>query len=90
MHKSYISSCTFLRPEEHQYIEMEAQAKKDKSNESKDPSKLGQRLFSMRASGITSLSIALGSKFGLFDLMAKFDEPKTSTEIADAGDLKER
>ena len=34
--------------------------------------------------------IAIGSKLGLFDKMAEFTEPKTSQQIADSMEYKER
>ena len=34
--------------------------------------------------------LAIGSKLGLFEKMAEFREPKTSQQIADATDCKER
>ena len=36
------------------------------------------------------LSIALGVRIGLWETMAKWDQPKTSVEIAEATKLKER
>ncbi|CAH1781885.1 unnamed protein product [Owenia fusiformis] len=41
-------------------------------------------------SGYKALGIALGHRLGLFDVLAKFDTPKTSQEIADAANYKER
>ena len=49
-----------------------------------------QRIGKQLAGGFISLGMALGSRLGLFDLMAKFDMPKTSLEIADAAGYKER
>ena len=34
--------------------------------------------------------VAVGVHVGLFDVMAQFDKPATSQEIADKGDFKER
>ena len=34
--------------------------------------------------------VAVGVHVGLFDVMAQFDEPVTSKQIADKGDFKER
>ena len=41
-------------------------------------------------SGVMCLAIAMGMKTGLFELMVAMETPKTSQEIADAGNLKER
>ena len=49
-----------------------------------------QRIRNTVSSGFLLPCIALGSKLGLFDKMAEFTEPKTSQEIADAMNYKER
>ncbi len=52
--------------------------------------KFSEKMNDLIMSGFTALSVAVGSKIGLFELMAQMDEPKTSQQIADAGDFKER
>ncbi len=48
------------------------------------------KLTKITISSIPVLSLAVGSKLGLFDLMAQLDKPKTAQEIADAGGFRER
>ncbi|KAJ8029389.1 2-methoxy-6-polyprenyl-1,4-benzoquinol methylase, mitochondrial [Holothuria leucospilota] len=48
------------------------------------------RMNTVLVHACTSMSISVGYEVGLFDLLAGMKEPKTSQEIADAGDLKER
>ena len=47
-------------------------------------------LGNMVVNSFPALAVGLGSKLGLFELLATFDSPKTSQEIADAGNFKER
>ncbi|KAJ8029387.1 Sterol 24-C-methyltransferase [Holothuria leucospilota] len=48
------------------------------------------RMNSMLIQGFTCMSVSIGYELGLFDLLAEMKEPKTSQEIADAGNMKER
>ena len=49
-----------------------------------------QHVGNMLTGSFVTLGMALGSRLGLFDLMTKFDTPKTSLEIAEAAGFKER
>lgn len=44
----------------------------------------------MYAGGMVMLSMSVGSKTELIDKMLTFDEPKTSSQIAEETGLKER
>ena len=47
--------------------------------------------FAQMATGAYSmLSVALGSRLGLFHLMSSLEQPFTPKELADAGSFKER
>ena len=47
--------------------------------------------FDQMATGAYNLvSVALGSRLGLFHLMSSMEKPFTPTELADAGNFKER
>ncbi|XP_013421114.1 uncharacterized protein LOC106181318 [Lingula anatina] len=48
-----------------------------------------ENLGSLISNGHTSIFIAVGYELKLFDILGKFDQPKTSQEIADASDCKE-
>ncbi|KAJ8029388.1 Sterol 4-C-methyltransferase strm-1 [Holothuria leucospilota] len=48
------------------------------------------RMNSILVKGFTCMSVSIGYELGLFDLLAELKEPKTSQEIADAGNMKER
>ncbi|PIK39064.1 hypothetical protein BSL78_24091 [Apostichopus japonicus] len=48
------------------------------------------RVGKIMVHGFTSFGISLGHEVGLFDVLADMKEPKTSQEIADAGNFKER
>ncbi|XP_071846087.1 S-adenosylmethionine-dependent methyltransferase Rv2258c-like [Apostichopus japonicus] len=48
------------------------------------------RVGKIMVHGFTSFGICLGHQVGLFDVLADMKEPKTSQEIADAGNFKER
>ncbi|XP_072047617.1 S-adenosylmethionine-dependent methyltransferase Rv2258c-like isoform X2 [Amphiura filiformis] len=48
------------------------------------------RMFQLVTDGHLCLSVALGVQTGLFEKMAEWDEPKSSEEIAQATDSKER
>ena len=50
----------------------------------------GKKISVITQHGFTALAIAYGSRLGLFEIMVKFSEPKTSQEIADAAGFKER
>ncbi|XP_033123835.1 uncharacterized protein LOC117122394 [Anneissia japonica] len=50
----------------------------------------GFRMGQTVNSGFLLISIAMGRETGLFDALANFTEPKTSTEIAEVTGLKER
>lgn len=55
------------------------------------PEEFTARVETIFANGFTSFGIDLGYETGLFDILAYMKEdPKTSQEIADAGNLKER
>ena len=49
-----------------------------------------ERLQSSIQGAFVSMAISTGVKLELFDMMASFDEPKTSEEIATFGHFKER
>ena len=49
-----------------------------------------QHISKQLTGSFVMLGMALGSRLGLFDLMAKFDKPKTSLEIAEVAGYKER
>ena len=49
-----------------------------------------RRMFELVTDGHLCLSVSLGVQTGLFEKMAEWDEPKSSEEIAEATDLKER
>ncbi len=59
-------------------------------NNMEDTAAFNTKVTQMTASSITVLSMAIGSKLGLFELMARLDKPKTAQEIADAGGFRER
>ncbi|PIK57178.1 hypothetical protein BSL78_05930 [Apostichopus japonicus] len=48
------------------------------------------RVGAILANGFASLGIALGHEVGLFNILSDMKEPKSSQEIADAGNFKER
>merc|ERR1712227_389681 len=49
------------------------------------------RVSGMVASSYTALAVGLGSRLGLFDILASFNEqPKTVVEISEAGKFKTR
>ena len=49
-----------------------------------------ERLQSSIEGAFVSMAISTGVKLELFDMMASFDDPKTSEEIATFGHFKER
>ncbi|XP_002740918.2 S-adenosylmethionine-dependent methyltransferase Rv2258c-like [Saccoglossus kowalevskii] len=49
-----------------------------------------QRMMQILNNGVISLGISIGSASGLFETMAELDEPRSSSEIAEAACLKER
>ncbi|XP_077866021.1 S-adenosylmethionine-dependent methyltransferase Rv2258c-like [Saccoglossus kowalevskii] len=49
-----------------------------------------QRMMKILNDGVIALGISIGSASGLFETMAEFNGPRSSSEIADAAGLKER
>ena len=49
-----------------------------------------EKIQTMLINGFTCMGINAGQRLGLFEVLSKFNEPKTSQEIADAKGYKER
>ncbi|XP_071805257.1 S-adenosylmethionine-dependent methyltransferase Rv2258c-like [Asterias amurensis] len=64
----------------------------DSGKQAGDDSKqeFSSRMMDVALSGLKCVAIAMGKETGLFDVMIATETPKTSQEIADAGNLKER
>ena len=64
----------------------------DSGKQAGDDSKqeFSSRMMDVAFSGLKCVAIAMGKETGLFDVMIATETPKTSQEIADAGNLKER